>query len=131
MATFTPKINLPKPVPNVETDWAFRLNEGLDILDDTMLTTNVSGVGSITVTDDGSGNVTISGTDEVGEGGSSFIPNALVGSDGITVTSGDPTDDIAGFRGEFVNASGTLQTSIDAIDASVTLQEAYDNGDGT
>ena len=111
MATLTPKLGLQKPVPNVELDWAFRLNETIDILDDAMLTANVSGVGSITVTDDGSGNVTISGTAEVGEG--RFIPNALVGSDGITVTSGGPTDDIAGFRGEFINASGTLQTDID------------------
>ncbi|KKL77222.1 hypothetical protein LCGC14_2037050, partial [marine sediment metagenome] len=31
---------------------------------------------------------------------------------------------------EFVAASGSLQSSIDSIDASVTLQEAYDNGDG-
>ena len=111
MADLTPKLSLKKPDPNVESDWGFRLNETIDTLDDAMLTTNVSGVGSITVTDDGSGNVTISGTDEVGEG--KFIPNALVGSDGITVTSGDPTDDIAGFRGEFVNASGSLQTQID------------------
>ncbi len=110
MATQTPKINLQKPIPNVETDWAFRLNETIDTLDDAMLTANVSGVGSITVTDDGSGNVTISGEAAGGGGGGS---NALVGSDGITVTSGDPTDDIAGFRGEFVNASGTLQADID------------------
>ena len=111
MATQTPKINLQKPVPNVEVDWAFRLNESLDTLDDAMLTANVSGVGSITVTDDGSGNVTISG--EAAGGGGGGGSNALVGSDGITVTSGDPTDTISGFRGEFVNASGILQTDID------------------
>jgi len=94
LADLTPKLDLKKPNPNVESDWGFRLNETIDILDDAMLTTNVSGVGSITVTDDGDGNVTISGTDTGGGGGSDFIPNALVGSDGITVTSGDPTDDI-------------------------------------
>ena len=110
MATSTPKIGLLKPVPNVELDWAFRLNETIDILDDTMLTTNVSGVGSITVTDDGSGNVTISGS-ATGGGGS----NALVGADGITVISGVPTSSettISGFRDEFLAASGTFLTNV-------------------
>ena len=143
-----------------------------------------------TLTDDGGGQVTITIS---GGGGGGSTANALVGSDGITVTSGDPTDTISGFRTEFVNASGSLasqitadianhdaiadahhtkytdgeaiaalepttsalaasgvatdatvttnrtefvnasgslQSSIDSIDSSVTLQEAYDNGDG-
>ncbi|KKN19215.1 hypothetical protein LCGC14_0948110, partial [marine sediment metagenome] len=42
------------------------------------------------------------------------ISNALVGSDGITVTSGDPTDTISGFYAEFVAASGTLDSTIDS-----------------
>ncbi len=62
MADLTPKLSLKKPIPDVEADWAFRLNESLDILDDAMLTANVSGAGDIAITDDGSGNVIISGT---------------------------------------------------------------------
>lgn len=92
MATLTPKIQLKKPVPNVETDWAFRLNESLDILDDSMLAQNLFGTDGIEIFDDGAGNVTISGN-----------------------------------LGEIITVSGYLQTQID----SVTLQEVYDNGDGT
>ncbi len=51
---------------------------------------------------------------ERGEG----APNALVGADGITVTSGVSVDTLTGFRTEFVNASGTLQSSIDAVEGS-------------
>jgi len=40
--------------------------------------------------------------------------NALTGSDGITITSGTSTIDVAGFRTEFVSASGSLQTQIDS-----------------
>jgi len=47
-----------------------------------------------------------------GAGGGS-VSNALIGADGITVTSGVSTDTLTGFRTEFVNASGTLQTQID------------------
>ncbi len=124
MATNTPKLGLKKPIPNVETDWGSRLNESLDILDDAMLTVNVAGKGTVTVTDDGSGNVTISGVASEG------VDNAITGSDGITVTSGTSTTDVRGFQAEFVSSSGSLQSQIDTIDASVTLQEAYDNGDG-
>lgn len=57
--------------------------------------------------------------------------DAITGSDGITIVSGSNSIDVQGFRTEFVNASGSLQSDIDAIDSSVTLQEAYDNGDGS
>jgi hypothetical protein len=57
--------------------------------------------------------------------------DAITGADGITIVSGSNTIQIQGFRTEFVSASGALQADIDAIDSSVTLQEAYDNGDGT
>jgi hypothetical protein len=250
LATQTPKIGLNKPVPNVETNWAFRLNESLDILDDTMLTANVSGTGTVIITDDGSGGVLISGSPIAGfgvesletlqgsitltaagtvaisddglqnitisgeassvagadhsllsnldfasaghtgfaseaelssasgtlstqigtdiathaglpsahhtrytkeendaliagtnivvvsgantitissTGGGGTTANALVGTDGVTVISGSPTDTIQGFRPEFVATSGSLQTQID----TVTLQDTYDNGDGT
>jgi len=119
----TPKLNLPKPVPNVEKDWGLRLNEGLDILDDTMLTANVAGAGTVTITDDGSGNVTISGT--AGTGGTDTVSDALVGADGITVISGVPTASettISGFRTEFVSSSGSLQTQIDTL-APLTVKE--------
>ena len=42
MATTTPKLNLKKPVVNAETNWGFRLNETIDILDDAV--TLVGGV---------------------------------------------------------------------------------------
>ncbi len=50
------------------------------------------------------------------------------GVDGVTVIddgAGNPT--ISGFREEFVSASGALQGQI----GGVTLQDAYDSGDGT
>lgn len=61
MADLTPKLNLRRPIPNVELNWAFRLNETIDLLDDAVLTANLTGEGQVTITDDGSGNVTISG----------------------------------------------------------------------
>lgn len=118
MATTTPKISLKKPTVNVETDWGSRLNETIDILDDAVLAANATGAGTVTVTDDGSGNLTVSG---------SASAEALIGSDGITIVSGSSTIDVGGFRAEFVSASGSLQSQITSSD---TLQEAYDNGDG-
>ena len=117
MATLTPKIGLKKPTVNVETDWGFRLNETIDILDDAVLAANTAGKGTVTVTDDGAGNLTISGSPHVAASDVT-VPNALIGVDGITVTSGTSEDTITGFRAEFVNASGTLQTSIDAVEGS-------------
>jgi len=46
-----------------------------------------------------------------GEGGNP--EDALTGSDGITIISGTSTIDVAGFRTEFVNASGSLSAQID------------------
>lgn len=43
---------------------------------------------------------------------------ALIGSDGITITSGTNTTTVAGFRGEFVTASGFLQTQINNVEAT-------------
>ena len=43
----------------------------------------------------------------------------------LNIASTDYVDCVAG------TVSGSLQTQIDSIDSSVTLQEAYDNGDGT
>lgn len=122
MATLTPKLSLKKPVPNVEEDYGFRQNETIDILDDAMLTANVIGAGTVTMTDDGSGNVTISGA--AGAGDTDTVSDALVGADGITVISGVPTTSettVSGFRTEFVSASGSLQTQIDG--ASLTVKE--------
>ena len=117
MATPTPKIGLKKPEPDVEPDWGFRLNESLDTLDDAVLTANTTGAGTVTVTDDGSGNVTISGTAGAGGDGGGTVSNALEGADGITVTSGSSIDTLTGFRTEFVNASGSLQSQIDVVEA--------------
>jgi hypothetical protein len=147
MAVNTPKIQLRKPIVNSELDWGLRLNESLDILDDAILAGNLLGSGTITIFDDGSGNITISGSTSAssvedvnsltgsitlagaGEVGVSIdgqtitisgtphpteAINPLVGSDGITVVSGSSVDTIQGFRTEFVNASGTLSSEIDA-----------------
>lgn len=59
------------------------------------------------------------------------VEPAIVGEDGITVISGSNNTTVSGFRTEFVAASGSLQSQIDGIDNDVTLQDAYDNGDGT
>ncbi len=83
----------------------------------------ISGAGEVSVFEIGQ-TVVVSGTPHP-------ISNALIGSDGITVISGVSVDTIQGFRTEFVAASGSLQTQIDNIDPSTTLQDAYDNGDGT
>lgn len=55
----------------------------------------------------------------------------------ITTTSGhlqsqiDSLDSTYATDAELTSVSGHLQTQIDGIDSSVTLQDAYDNGDGT
>ncbi len=61
MTDLTSNLSLKKPVVDVETNWGIRFNENADILDDSMLLANVSGTGTVTVIDNGSGNVTISG----------------------------------------------------------------------
>ncbi len=120
MTTLTPKLQLKKPVPNVETGWAFRLNESLDIIDDAVLTQNLSGADGIEIFDDGIGNPTISGNrNEIvtvsGELQGSINTNAAdIGSNTTLVAT----------------TSGHLQSEIDAIDDTVTLQDAFDNGTG-
>ena len=61
----------------------------------------------ITVTS-GSNTITVdwTGTDN------DTVSDALTGSDGITITSGSNTTDIAGFRDEFLSASGTFLKNI-------------------
>jgi hypothetical protein len=134
MATLTPKIGLKKPIVDSETDWGSRLNESLDILDDAVLAANTTGKGTVTVTDDGSGNVTISGTDTSGDAADgNDVSNAMVGSDGITVTSGVSIDTLTGFYAEFVAASGTFQTLHDTTDSPGVIVggEITDDTDGT
>ena len=74
----------------------------------------IEGAGEVEVTTAGQ-TITISGTDHSAGGDS----DSLVGAGGITVLSGVPTSaqvTISGFRDEFVSASGSLQTQIDAVD---------------
>ena len=80
----------------------------------TVINTTASG-GDVQILGEGTVDVTTVG-DIITVGGTPA--NALVGSDGVTVTSGDPTDTISGFRTEFVSASGSLQTQIDAVEGS-------------
>ncbi len=112
MATLTPKISLQKPVPNVETDWAFRLNETIDILDDTILTANVTGKGTVAVTDDGSGNITISGSSGAGAG-----VNSLESLQGDIVLTGLGTVTITDNASETITISGA-STSVAGGDHS-------------
>ena len=62
MGTLTPKLGLKKPTPNVEEDWGYRHNENSDLLDDSVLADNLSGIGNITINNDGAGNITVSGS---------------------------------------------------------------------
>ena len=62
MADNTPILGLKKPVPNVEENWAFRLNESLDILDQSLLVGNASAVANVTTFNDGVGHLLISGS---------------------------------------------------------------------
>lgn len=84
--------------------------------DDTELITTFDGYfpgrGLITA---GSGIIVTTGTNFVEITGipDAAIP-ALVGSDGITIVSGSNTTDIQGFQAEFVSASGSLQSQLDA-----------------
>lgn len=61
MPTTTPKIGLQKPIPNVDTNWGVTVNTSLDILDEAILAPNLLGSGTITIFDDGSGSITVSG----------------------------------------------------------------------
>ena len=75
---------------------------------------DVVGRGEVIVTVEGQ-DIVVSGTPHtVGGGGSGDVPNALIGSDGITVISGADTDIIEGFRDEFTSASGSLQSQLDS-----------------
>lgn len=96
MGTQTPNLNLYKPTPG-EVGYGEEVNENFDTLDSTIITISGHLQGQL--------------SDIVGESS-----NALIGSDGITVTSGTSTDTISGFYSEFVSASGVLQSDIDAID---------------
>jgi hypothetical protein len=62
VADNTPILGLKKPVPNVEENWAFRLNESLDILDQSLLVGNASSIANVTTYNDGVGHLLISGS---------------------------------------------------------------------
>jgi hypothetical protein len=94
MATTTPKIGLKKPVVNVETDWGSRINETIDILDDAILAANTTGAGTVTVTDDGAGNVLISGTPHPPGGGAAGVSSITVS--GVTITGAVTFDSLEG-----------------------------------
>ena len=47
MATLAPRLGLKKLVPGAETDWGFRLNETMDILDGAALAANIGGASGI------------------------------------------------------------------------------------
>lgn len=81
---------------------------------------NATASGVVTITGSGTvsvytqGNIiTISG--EPSPAPTSDVSKALVGLDGITVTSGSSIITLTGFRSEFVSASGSLQSQISGI----------------
>lgn len=70
---------------------------------------NADDTADIPLTVDANGQLTLSGA------ALGFSEQVLIlGEDGITVTSGTNTATVAGFRDEFVSASGSLQSAIDA-----------------
>jgi hypothetical protein len=100
MPTNTPRFDLLKPDVQPDDEWGVDANINYDKLDAAAKQADL---------------LTVSGhlQEEIDAAAlSGDIANALVGSDGVTVTSGDPTDTISGFRGEFVASSGSLQTQI-------------------
>ncbi len=135
MATTTPKLGLQKPVADVETDWGLRLNETADILDDAVLTANLSGAGTVRIIDDGSGNVTVTGSSDDSDIDSiNTVTGTLTlqGVEGVTIVD-DTTDSntpiltVSGFLTEFVNASGSLQTQIDTKSHSTLTDLSNDD----
>jgi len=94
LATLTPKLGLRKPVVNEETDWGSRLNESMDILDDAVLVATTSGKGTVVVTDDGAGNLTISGTPHVPGSGKSGVSSITVS--GVTLSGAVTFDSLNG-----------------------------------
>ena len=94
MATLTPKIGLKKPVVNVETDWGSRINETIDILDDAVLAANTIGKGTVVVTDDGAGNLTISGTPHSPASGTAGVSS--ITASGVTITGAVTFDSLNG-----------------------------------
>lgn len=138
--------------PNVVRVWIENIEEivtasghlqnQIDTIGDSITETAILGADGITIIS-GSNIVTVSGfrSEFISASGSlqsqidsinvDEIEPAIVGVDGITVISGSNETTVSGFRSEFVATSGSLQSQVDGIDSSVTLQEAYDNGDGT
>lgn len=57
--------------------------------------------------------------------------NALVGADGITVTSGSSTTTLTGFRTEFVSASGSLQSQITTASVPTVQHQRVAFGDAS
>lgn len=117
MAVNTPILGLRKPVANVEENWAFRLNENADILDQTLLVGNVDDVANVTTFNDGVGHLLVSGsTNPVFE----HVEAITFNSDYVTVATGT-------FSGR-VSVGGTAITSSDIITTSGIFDELFVNG---
>ncbi len=92
MATNTPILGLKKPVPNVEENWAFRLNESLDILDQSLLVGNASSTENVTTFNDGVGHLLISGsTNPVFD----HVEAITFNSEFVTVVTGTFSEEVA------------------------------------
>jgi hypothetical protein len=120
LATNTPILGLKKPVPNVEENWAFRLNESLDILDQSLLVGNASSKENVTTFNDGVGHLVISGsTNPVFD----HVEAITFNSDFITVATGTFTD-ILGVQ--VITTSGIFDEVI-LNGVSLTTQTPVDN----
>ncbi len=107
MATLTPKIGLKKPVPDAEADWGFRQNESFDILDDSILASNLLGSGTITILNDGSGNITISGSSTLQDAYDSG-PEIIVSSDNEVLIKDNASPTTGNIFGIQDNSSTTI-----------------------
>ena len=93
--------------------------------------------GDITLHTDSGGTITVESVDgEVAVYADTFTHNdspvlskaslnAITGSDGITITSGTNTTDVAGFYTEFTTASGYLQSQFSGAAGDVVITQAF------
>ena len=122
MAVNTPILGLKKPVPNVEENWAFRINEDMDILDQALLVGNVSSKDNVTTFNSGTGLLLISGSiNPVFD----HIEAVTLNSDFITVSTGTFIEVNVGSTSilgtEIITASGTFGDELTVSGSPVTI----------
>jgi hypothetical protein len=120
LATNTPILGLKKPVPNVEENWAFRINESLDILDQSLLVGNASSKENVTTFNDGVGHLLISGsTNPVFD----HVEAITINTDYITVATGTFTN----ILGDEITTTSGFFDDIVVNGVSLATQTPVDN----